>query len=103
MLEGTCNTTHGGWERGVQGLLEKQPARRLDWPQLLEHPFVREIEQEGISRQPLGPAGAQPTAQAARAARAVVVEVAVLDERQTRGQVRGAHGQWSNGWRTHEL
>lgn len=26
----------------VQGLLEKQPSLRLDWPQLLDHPFLAE-------------------------------------------------------------
>ena len=27
---------------GLQGLLEKQPSLRLDWPQLLDHPFLAE-------------------------------------------------------------
>jgi hypothetical protein len=26
------------------GLLQKNPAKRLNWPHLLEHPFVRETE-----------------------------------------------------------
>lgn len=28
----------------LQGLLQKNPTRRLNWPHLLEHPFVRETE-----------------------------------------------------------
>lgn len=33
----------------LQGLLEKQPTRRLDWPQLLDHPFVRDSENDMLS------------------------------------------------------
>lgn len=30
----------------LQGLLEKQPSLRLDWPQLLDHPFLAETAAE---------------------------------------------------------
>ena len=35
----------------AQGLLNKRPGDRLSWPQLLEHPFVRETEAETEARQ----------------------------------------------------
>lgn len=34
-----------------QGLLNKKPQDRLGWPQLLEHPFVRETEGERLARE----------------------------------------------------
>ena len=36
----------------VQGLLEKQPSLRLDWPQLLDHPFLAETaaDKERLAR-----------------------------------------------------
>ncbi|GAB4815111.1 hypothetical protein N2152v2_002157 [Parachlorella kessleri] len=63
----------------LQGLLEKQPSRRLDWPALLEHPFVREDreqqqQQEADARrqQPQGAGSAviprQPSGEAPRTA-----------------------------------
>jgi serine/threonine protein kinase len=30
----------------LQGLLQKNPAKRLNWPQLLDHPFVRETDSD---------------------------------------------------------
>ena len=30
----------------LSGLLQKNPAKRLTWPHLLEHPFVRENEED---------------------------------------------------------
>lgn len=35
----------------MQGLLNKQPAQRLGWPRLLEHPFVAETEAERAARE----------------------------------------------------
>ena len=35
----------------LQGLLNKDPARRLGWPELLTHPFVRETETEKVLRE----------------------------------------------------
>jgi hypothetical protein len=35
----------------VQGLLNKKPADRLGWPDLLDHPFVRETEGERLRRE----------------------------------------------------
>lgn len=32
------------------GLLNKNPAERMNWPKLLEHPFVREVEEEKRER-----------------------------------------------------
>lgn len=63
----------------LQGLLEKQPARRLDWPALLDHPFVKEdLAEEAAAaagpeltatrqqqQQPLNRAGSGKTARAA--------------------------------------
>ena len=34
----------------LQGLLNKTPSERLSWPELLQHPFVRETEQEKKDR-----------------------------------------------------
>jgi hypothetical protein len=36
----------------MQGLLEKQPSLRLDWPQLLDHPFLAETaaDKERLAR-----------------------------------------------------
>jgi hypothetical protein len=34
-----------------QGLLNKDPKKRLDWPDLLEHPFVKESSAERLARQ----------------------------------------------------
>ncbi|EGR33161.1 protein kinase domain protein [Ichthyophthirius multifiliis] len=34
----------------LKGLLNKQPSERQDWPQLLEHQFITETEQEKIER-----------------------------------------------------
>ncbi|KAG2431488.1 hypothetical protein HXX76_009502 [Chlamydomonas incerta] len=35
----------------LKGLLNKKPQDRLGWPQLLEHPFVRETEGERLARE----------------------------------------------------
>ena len=35
----------------MQGLLNKYPAKRLSWPQLLEHPFVAEAPEERKMRE----------------------------------------------------
>lgn len=35
----------------LQGLLNKKPSDRLGWPELLEHPFVRETAEERASRE----------------------------------------------------
>lgn len=35
----------------VQGLLNKRPENRLDWPDLLSHPFVKESEEERLLRE----------------------------------------------------
>ncbi len=35
----------------LQGLLNKRPADRLAWPDLLEHPFVRETPEELRTRE----------------------------------------------------
>lgn len=35
----------------AQGLLNKKPADRLGWPQLLDHPFVRETQEERLKRE----------------------------------------------------
>lgn len=34
-----------------QGLLNKRPENRLDWPDLLSHPFVKESEEERLVRE----------------------------------------------------
>ena len=34
----------------LKGLLNKTPSQRLDWPELLNHPFVRESEDERMER-----------------------------------------------------
>ena len=34
----------------LQGLLNKTPSERLSWPELLQHPFVRETDQEKKDR-----------------------------------------------------
>ena len=34
----------------LQGLLNKQPSERLSWPELLQHPFVQETDQEKKDR-----------------------------------------------------
>eukprot|EP00892_Ulva_mutabilis_P007689 jgi/Ulvmu1/5292/UM022_0086.1 len=35
----------------LQGLLNKKPENRLDWPDLLSHPFVKESEEERLVRE----------------------------------------------------
>jgi hypothetical protein len=35
----------------LQGLLNKKPENRLDWPDLLSHPFVKESEEERLLRE----------------------------------------------------
>jgi hypothetical protein len=35
----------------LKGLLNKRPADRLGWPDLLEHPFVRETQEERLKRE----------------------------------------------------
>lgn len=35
----------------LKGLLNKRPQERLGWPQLLDHPFVRETEEERLRRE----------------------------------------------------
>ena len=35
----------------VQGLLNKKPENRLDWPDILSHPFVKESEEERLGRE----------------------------------------------------
>eukprot|EP00955_Chlamydomonas_euryale_P089074 364434-Chlamydomonas_euryale.AAC.4 len=35
----------------LKGLLNKKPADRLGWPELLEHPFVRETSDERLKRE----------------------------------------------------
>ena len=35
----------------MKGLLNKRPENRLDWPDLLSHPFVRESEEERLVRE----------------------------------------------------
>lgn len=35
----------------MQGLLDKKPEQRLDWPHLLDHPFVKESEEERLARE----------------------------------------------------
>lgn len=35
----------------MQGLLNKKPADRLGWPELLEHPFVKETVEERLKRE----------------------------------------------------
>lgn len=35
----------------LQGLLNKKPENRLDWPDLLSHPFVKESEEERLGRE----------------------------------------------------
>lgn len=35
----------------MQGLLNKRPEKRLDWPHLLDHPFVKESEEERLMRE----------------------------------------------------
>lgn len=34
----------------LQGLLNKTPSERLSWPELLNHPFVKETDQEKKDR-----------------------------------------------------
>lgn len=34
-----------------QGLLNKKPSDRLGWPELLDHPFVRETSEERLKRE----------------------------------------------------
>ena len=34
----------------LQGLLNKTPSERLSWPELLQHPFIKETEQEKKER-----------------------------------------------------
>ncbi|SPQ98485.1 non-specific serine/threonine protein kinase [Plasmodiophora brassicae] len=34
----------------ITGLLQKEPSKRLSWPQLLRHPFIRETDDERRSR-----------------------------------------------------
>ena len=34
-----------------QGLLNKKPSDRLGWPELLQHPFVRETQEEQLKRE----------------------------------------------------
>ena len=35
----------------LQGLLNKKPSDRLGWPELLEHPFVRDTSEERLQRE----------------------------------------------------
>eukprot|EP00873_Tetraselmis_striata_P020056 jgi/Tetstr1/440320/TSEL_028657.t1 len=35
----------------LKGLLNKDPKKRLSWPHLLEHPFVRETQEERLARE----------------------------------------------------
>lgn len=35
----------------LQGLLNKKPENRLDWPDLLSHPFVKESDEERLGRE----------------------------------------------------
>ena len=37
--------------RTLQGLLNKKPDKRLDWPHLLDHPFVKESDEERLARE----------------------------------------------------
>jgi len=37
----------------LKGLLNKEPSKRLDWPDLLQHPFLQETEQEKRAREEL--------------------------------------------------
>ena len=48
----------------LAGLLTKDPAKRLGWPELLDHPFVRESEAERARRE--GEAAEEAEAEAAR-------------------------------------
>jgi len=32
------------------GLLNKNPNERMNWPKLLEHPFIKETEEEKVER-----------------------------------------------------
>ncbi|PNH01000.1 Serine/threonine-protein kinase TIO, partial [Tetrabaena socialis] len=41
----------GEFKSFLKGLLNKRPQDRLGWPQLLEHPFVRETEAERQARE----------------------------------------------------
>lgn len=34
----------------LKGLLNKVPSERLSWPELLNHPFIKENEQERLER-----------------------------------------------------
>jgi len=34
----------------ITGLLNKNPTERMNWPKLLEHPFVRETAEEKVER-----------------------------------------------------
>ena len=49
----------------LQGLLNKRPADRLAWPDLLDHPFVRETPEELRTRE-AALAGAHVVAQESR-------------------------------------
>jgi hypothetical protein len=35
----------------LKGLLNKDPKKRLDWPDLLDHPFVKESSSERLERE----------------------------------------------------
>ena len=37
--------------RFLKGLLNKKPSERLGWPELLDHPFVRETSEERLVRE----------------------------------------------------
>jgi hypothetical protein len=50
----------------LKGLLNKKPADRLGWPELLEHPFVRETSDERVLRE-RAVADAQDIADSSRA------------------------------------
>jgi hypothetical protein len=48
----TCNNLEIGVKSTrLQGLLNKKPENRLDWPDLLSHPFVKESEEERLVRE----------------------------------------------------
>ena len=42
------DTMSASFKSFLQGLLQKDPRRRLKWPQLLDHTFVRESEQDRL-------------------------------------------------------
>ncbi len=83
----------------LQGLLNKRPGDRLDWPALMDHPFVRETDVERKVRE-AAMAEAQAVAQHSRgwkgeggAVAGVVVALAAAPS--TPGAIRGkrfAHG-----------